>query len=90
MSESNTNTTSFQLYLATNPYQVRIKNFSWGRAPVQYFNPYPADLFFPLLRYMPNSTKVNLKHFIHTLLSVTNVQGTKVLQIFLFLHTFLI
>ena len=54
-----------------------------------YVNPYPADLFFPLLRYMPNSTKVMLIHFIHALPSVTKVQGTKVLQKFLvFAHIF--
>ena len=52
-------------------------------------NPYPADHFFPFLRYMPNSTKVTLIHFIHTLPSVTKVRGTKVLQKFLvFAHVF--
>ena len=56
----------------------------------KFINPYPAYFFFPLLHYMPYSTKVTLRHFIHTLPSVIKVQGTKVLQKTLFLHMFLI
>ena len=65
------------------------QNFPIPSMNVRQFNPYPGDHFFAFLRYMPNSRKVTLRYFIHTLPSVRKVPGTKVLQKFLvFTHVF--
>ena len=47
-----------------------------------HFNPYHAGQILPIHHYVPSITKVTLFHFIHTLLSITKVSATIVLQKF--------
>ena len=46
-----------------------------------HFNPYHAGQILPI-HHVPSITKVTLFHFIHTLLSITKVSATIVLQKF--------
>ena len=50
--------------------------------PDIYFNPCRARQILPIIHFMASVTKVMLLHFIHTLLGVTKVSATILLQKF--------